>query len=722
MKIRVWELGDLTQLTPYAPVPFPQSPEFDSDDLVVLLVDAPHWIIFKLLDILENAGAGAAALPVPGGAVVIWSQNPEAAKWDFVADEDLDNAIEWEEKKELLIPGQTFAQLELPHAKKETVADESVEPLLTPENEAEKEENESDDNNLIVSDSLVEAYCELFGQLHTGSESDAPDPETKQSEVYSDSVVVETARRQIANFLAERLELITRRENWYNVSGGIKAIVGGSGQTVKPSITSQTFEEVCQSSCFDKIRIDDERTKLILVLHIGVVSQIQLYKSGKSMFSCILREPDSLDIRNFWGGQWRKWLPKSAAKKLAAKSAAPIKSVADGYSDKEIEQRRGIADSLWNYKQFLQTPLNWYHKKDGVAAAIGKNNPNTPALKEQTFEAVIRQQQRKKYRVDNALNGSFFLLQNTGSGWLLQIYLKGNKCVYHACLNDWTLTAVRKFFGEWPQWRSSALEAAKKQACAQASAVNAGSETKPWDVFGGQRVMTSEVKGRLELTRLLWNFRELITKASVVGGKCGFESAVLDTSRYLAEVADEGKSFALNLDEKNLWVLYRDKSPDEGGTLKTVSLKDWRIGDVRRYFSGRWFEEFVCLTLLDMKSQLKTSKLKFCPNLETNGHELDIVLYDEKRYIIVECKSGRVNPTSSVEKLENLVMNLRSKVRSQGCDVLGVMVYLQNMKEDAAPVSRIKASRNVACVYGDNLPALIKKGTLQTIQPGEAIS
>lgn len=83
MNVRVWNLGDLTKLSPYAPTPIPPA-DFGSSDLVVLAVDASQWLLFKLVGILSEAGVGAVAVPAPGGAVVVWTSTSEVGLWTFV--------------------------------------------------------------------------------------------------------------------------------------------------------------------------------------------------------------------------------------------------------------------------------------------------------------------------------------------------------------------------------------------------------------------------------------------------------------------------------------------------------------------------------------------------------------------------------------------------------------------------------------------------------------
>ena len=247
-----------------------------------------------------------------------------------------------------------------------------------------------------------------------------------------------------------------------------------------------------------------------------------------------------------------------------------------------------------------------------------------------------------------------------------------------------------------------------------------------WRIFDFSNVDPDTKKrvsgARQELTRSLWNFRDLMTNPYVTSsnGKISFQSAVLDNKLVKIKAETSDKNLMLYLVRTGAVAsLYQGVGYGSKRKNHTIPLKGWNKEEINDYFSGGWFEEFVYFLLGDMKSNCANADLKAHVNVAFSGHELDVVLHDGKKYYLFECKAGRNNTPDFVQKLDELSQAISKK--SGGKEVLGVMVYLQNLAENSAVVKKVKSSQHVACIHGARLPEIIKKGRIMTLKPGEVL-
>lgn len=257
-----------------------------------------------------------------------------------------------------------------------------------------------------------------------------------------------------------------------------------------------------------------------------------------------------------------------------------------------------------------------------------------------------------------------------------------------------------------------------------------------------------KIRARQKLTEKLWEYRELIVTPSVWSGDQNNSKALILPSVKLEKdnATKTPKTFqdeVRDLKHQKIQIEYGDHSrriifhisscPSIGFFVKKGGryvwnyqnpLNKWDKSDIKRFFGGGWFEEFVYLLLDSQKEKNGQASFLASVNVSAPPGELDVVSRTDKgRFFILECKTGANLTHDYVETLEKKVQFFRS--RNKGNNVpdalVGVFVCLNDISNRLSFLENVRASKTVACVYGASIPTLLASPKFRDIKAGEIL-
>lgn len=236
--------------------------------------------------------------------------------------------------------------------------------------------------------------------------------------------------------------------------------------------------------------------------------------------------------------------------------------------------------------------------------------------------------------------------------------------------------------------------------------------TQNWN-FDGSGVYANERRERRTGSK---TFQDLAREMNPGGGEFGTDyQSVVITSK------DRRRRISLLWgQEKRVDFWTREEQNGEFRYAFGVSLADWTLKQVNRFFGGIWFERYAVACINRMMEENGCVDYEILSNVhDSAGGEIDVVLVvGGIQCYLLEMKTGFDLNEDEVRKFERKVEAFREINADSPATVSGFMICLQDGFRDAAFLDSVRASQSVACLYGAKIPQFLQDDFFLNMTPG----
>lgn len=676
--------------------------DYAKSDLIVLETEkAPLWYVFEVIKQLRKSGAGAIGVPESGKALVVWS--------------NVDDVSEFEH----------FCELPQPNIPLDKHLQDIWEPFRFFQKDIDQKER-TIHSRVRITRNLWKYRKLLISQDVLVS------PEIK-GEVFEFACMKNDFVKATDGKDGRTLELWNndqRRE--ISFDGQTFSLTGWSPEEVRTYVSGEWFEEYV-FTCLSNAR-----------------SRMGLKRRALDFACNPLTDKNEIDVVAYDDANRRYYIFECKARKAAAvdgkKIVSKLESVVANLREKIKNEREIMGIIVWMDELRGDSSLiKAVHDSQAVACIHGsflkeyleggrfldlqpgQDNSHRPCSDESVADNVQTPFEDETEGIDSLNKGTVQSdIQESGTASGEQAVIAASEALSEADIRR-NADSRRKNV----QLSSSKAEKENEKNAGETP----NSSPKPsqneklsgvWEPFDFSRSECEQsmkrAESRKDCAARLWDYSDLLTnpRKVVIPEKTthAFQTLCKDGKIGHIKALDDGKSIELFFQEDGNRLLL---VPKKDSKATEVCFDDF---DVSKYFSGKWFGEYVFLLLkqafsIDDKKK-RGVELLLIPSEEES--DFDVVAYVEgsQRYYLLKCQSRKSAqaPAVIVSDLEECVEEMRKKV-GKGRQILGIVVFSSSLADNSSLLKAVRSSSSVACIHGERLKDYLSSGKFLELEPGQ---
>lgn len=458
MNVKEWNLGDLSSYSPYREAPKPG--RYDAADFVILKVDAPTWLFFKVFTALQQSGVGAIGVPAPGGAMVAWSRVKDCEVYDFIMDAELQELLLTTKDADPQIAEENArdesdgAEKNVEVAPVESGDVKSVAEVADGEEDRESTTDPNSSDGLVadvaihswVSSEKTFKYCveSINAPVHYFLETPSSKPIPEERRLLFPSCKIEEISLKETFAVEELVDELYRefdKRKFLKKSRVVFDLTGASKYLWKAmEITAPKRFERFSFVVFD---VQNNRRQISADGNIWRLESPDPPETSSGSTSCEDEPPEQQPRENEVAEEVEKTTVPDESDSLFAEEDR-LKEIT-----LNIRQRLDLTRRMWLYCELIDTPAAWSFDQSGMHGVVDPPSRHETSGASRTFldaacelnhERVLIEDSAHSRRIFFTLNPCpsiyFYVKKDRDYAYDLQLSLKG-----------WGKTEIQRYFG-----------------------------------------------------------------------------------------------------------------------------------------------------------------------------------------------------------------------------------------------------------------------------------